>query len=328
MTLASHHIDGWGHIVECDAHDLLECSAKNFPLLNEKNHRAALMPRKTKVKNHYDMDMRQTRALLAEGWTDGAKVIYDMAHKMQARLPIPKDLRRRIRYGNTGDEIRVNRMLAGQYTDLWKSRKRQHVVSQPVITIAAHYCSLWSAPTEQIVSGGLAAALAYILEEYGYRCEILGINTEAPDYFATMGAGSRKRRRYNYDNSESAKSHYDDGADDHTHVAVVRLKAAHDPMNVETIAAALHPAVTHTLLPATMAKTAPRHICSQSDCNDTASRFATEWQAHGGKRIDYCFDYATTWSAQEHLRKAVLALGGKVFNQGDLTELENMGSLY
>ncbi|MCP4456090.1 MAG: hypothetical protein GY809_31930, partial [Planctomycetes bacterium] len=122
--------------------------------------------------------------------------------------------------------------------------------------------------------------------------------------------------------------HYDTGSEDKTHVAVVRLKAAHDPLNVETIAAALHPAVTHTLLPATMAKTAPRHICSQSHCNDTASRFATEWQAHGGKRIDYCFDYATSWSAQEHLRKAVLALGGKVFNEADLAPLRDMEAQY
>ncbi|MCP4451274.1 MAG: hypothetical protein GY809_07410, partial [Planctomycetes bacterium] len=207
MTLATHYMDGWGHIVECDAHDLLECSEKRFPIANEVNHKASLMPRKTKVKNSYGYDMALTRKLLSGGWTDGAKVIYDMAHKMQARLPIPKDLRRRIRYGNTGDEIRVNRMLAGQYTDLWKSRKRQHVVSQPVITIAAHYCSLWSPPSEQIVSGGLAAALAYILEEYGYRCEILGINTEAPDYGATSGYNRRNRRsRYA---APPAKPHYD-----------------------------------------------------------------------------------------------------------------------
>jgi len=232
-----------------------------------------------------------TEKLFREGWPEGSKMILNIADAIRPHLPRPKDLRRMIAYRDSGDELDVERMYAGKMDSMWRTRKRKYAPTETNITIASHYCTVSFHPSQTILSGGISVALAYLLEQFGYRVEILGLLTICKG--GDQAWGSTR-----------------------THTAIANFKTAHQALQLDYVAAALHPAVAFRY-----AKRMVTHVHSgdkwragELECNDTGRHFATKWMQSGGRRIDFASDWVSGMAgAVADAKECVETLGGRVF---------------
>ena len=293
----------WGSVTEFSSADIMDIMKQK--VINPKNkHIASMRSLLPKVRSAYGMDRKQVEGMFTEGWAEGAQIAMDLADKLEATLPTPRDLRRALHYADHGDELVIDNLYSGRFDNLFRTRKRKYRPTQTVITVGMHLCTLWSGIETTMLSGAVGIALARVLERYGYRVELISLLT-ASDLIKTGETGI-----YGQEKEEQRQ-----------HVAVVRVKEAYAPLNAAEIAAVHHPATAHTLIKSVMGR-GEQHLTAKCACNDCASQFATSFMQETGRRFDYCFDWiGYEGSAERELIKAVKSMGGTIFNEEDVAAL-------
>lgn len=154
---------------------------------------------------------RQLPPFLANGWPAGAAKARALAAELTALVPPPVDRRRRQVWSDDGDTLDLDRAWAGQWETAYRTSKRTTAAGQPVVSIAATWGVSCSVSDEALYWNGAAAlALADLLEDAGYRVELLAV---APGH------------------TNSSKTH---GC-----VTVVTIKGADEPLRPDAVAAVL-----------------------------------------------------------------------------------------
>jgi hypothetical protein len=294
--IREHDVPGWGRTIECDAHAMPRL-LRNVPVNSFDERQVNLTVGQTLAQAE--------RMLCTEGWAWGAKQLQQLAEEIEAKLPQPKDLRRMLAYRETGDELVVERLYSGQLDRMWRTRKRRWAPTQTVISIGAHWCTYGCSVTSTLSSGAVAVALAYLLEKFGYRTEILGLLTVNPK-------GDLCRHR----------------ADPETQTVVATIKPAQQALNLDFVAAALHPSVTYLFAKRMVTELTTdcpyKGIAHKLRCNDSASVFATAFMQATGKRIDFASDFVGSYGyATVETMNGIKALGGRIFDEEALQKIHD-----
>lgn len=115
-------------------------------------------------------------------WTEGLDTIERMVHSITTHAGKPKSVRRRPRFDEqAGDEVDLDRLRSGQ--PYWRECHRDSAVQVRTVTIFADITTPGVFKWQDVMWRGAAAlALAYKLEEAGYRTEIWTVNGSEVDY--------------------------------------------------------------------------------------------------------------------------------------------------
>lgn len=109
-----------------------------------------------------------------ETWSDGLEIVERFKTDLAGKIGQPVSRRRRRCWSEDGgDDICLDRMRSGQ--PFWRSSHRPHVRGPQVISLVATQQTSASVKSSNILWRGAAMlALATVLEEAGYRCELWG----------------------------------------------------------------------------------------------------------------------------------------------------------
>ncbi len=110
-------------------------------------------------------------------WANGIRVFSMFVEQLtSANLPETKDKKRRTRFGTEGDDIDFDRMRNGE-TNFWRKSERDDSTGPTTMTVVIDTTTPYTMQSEDILWRGAAGvALAKILEERGWGCEIWVVN--------------------------------------------------------------------------------------------------------------------------------------------------------
>ena len=120
-----------------------------------------------------------------EAWKEGMDIIQEMIDGLEKEtIAPPKSRKRRRRWSaDTGDDICLDRMRAGQ--DFWRRTEKITVKSPQTVTLFTDVGAAASKSSREVMWRGAAAVvLTRLLENAGYRVE-LWAGTFTPDAFAS-----------------------------------------------------------------------------------------------------------------------------------------------
>lgn len=119
----------------------------------------------------------EAQAFAKSQWEKGLKVMTRFITRLkEVTLPEIKNSKRTIVWGPTGDEMDLEKFMAGE-VNCWKTYKRESTEGPATVTIFIDTSTEFHRQSEDILWRGAAAiALAHILEEKGYSCEIFVVN--------------------------------------------------------------------------------------------------------------------------------------------------------
>jgi hypothetical protein len=116
---------------------------------------------------------REATALLEKGWPEGAERLRALAGKLSAQLPQAKSIRRKLTWGDDGDEICRDRLQSGQIEQCWRTMRRLPFVAPQTVAIETTWGGHYGQTAEELFwQGAAAAVLTDTLEEAGYRVEL------------------------------------------------------------------------------------------------------------------------------------------------------------
>lgn len=120
-----------------------------------------------------------------ENWAKGLDEIESMIAELQVSLPAPVSRRRRPKWlQDDGSEICLDRLRSGQ--DFWRDARRQTSTGQNTITIITDMATPSIVDSRDILWRGAAAvALTHLLEEAGYRVELIAASSVQNVYTST-----------------------------------------------------------------------------------------------------------------------------------------------
>lgn len=170
----------------------------------------------------------ELEAIVSKGWAEGAQRVRALADSFRDKLPHPTSIRRRKVWTDQGDELDRDKVYSGQLDTAWRRTVRQEMNAQQVVSVVlpwAHYCNVLA--EDLFWAGAAMLALTDVLEDAGYSVELLGLNAVSPH--ATM---SRRGRR-------------DNRADQWLTAVQVTVKAAGEPLRMDSVAALLCHAGTY-----------------------------------------------------------------------------------
>lgn len=134
------------------------------------------------VKTIQDVDK-----IIRNGWPEGVREAMDIKERIERVLISPKVLRKRKSRGDFGDEIDIQRVYAGDLERAWTRSTREMVVGVPVIRILTGMGGESNkSPRDFFYKGVGVAILTDILEEQGYRVEIVAYDHGARAYTDTQ----------------------------------------------------------------------------------------------------------------------------------------------
>jgi hypothetical protein len=120
-------------------------------------------------------NLKEAATILEQGWPEGAARIRDLSAKVQA--PEAKSIRRRITWGDQGDEVCRDRLNGGQLETCWRGTRRQTSIGPTMVTVNVNWGGLCNATAEELFwQGAAACALVDSLEESGYRVRVIANN--------------------------------------------------------------------------------------------------------------------------------------------------------
>ena len=161
-------------------------------------------------------NLKQAEALLTEGWPAGVARAQGLLADLEHAIPEAKQLTRRVRYRDAGDEVDTGRYLSGAYDTMWRSMPRDaETTGNKIVSVNIAYGGPCLVQGDDLFwSGAAAAVLVDHLEAAGFRVEL----------FASCKIGARS------------------GPD--SVIVRTRLKDAGEPLRLDSaIAFVGHPAV-------------------------------------------------------------------------------------
>lgn len=115
--------------------------------------------------------------LTREGWTEGAAKALELKAQLAGdltQLPGARAIRRKRTFGAQGDELDPHKVNMGTIDKAWTTTRRDFAPGSTIITIRTSIAGLANRSGEELFWKGTAAAiLTDILEEAGYRVEII-----------------------------------------------------------------------------------------------------------------------------------------------------------
>lgn len=140
-------------------------------------------PDNNEMENVPLLSFQEVRKFLQTDWNEGARIVEESMESLEA--PATVDIRRRGLWSSDGNDLSVNRYLAGQHETMWRTSKRRAVQGFTRVRIVVDLgtscgacdniiCTVRPvAPESLFWRGAAAAALAESLETAGYSVEIV-----------------------------------------------------------------------------------------------------------------------------------------------------------
>jgi hypothetical protein len=123
---------------------------------------------------------REAIALVSEGWTDGARRAATITPQLAAVVPPPREIRRRVKWDETGSELHLDRALAGDWDKAWRNTG-PHVSTPRVVSLGCTFGGNANVTAEQMFwTGAQMIVAADLLENAGYAVEVRGLINWAP----------------------------------------------------------------------------------------------------------------------------------------------------
>lgn len=114
---------------------------------------------------------KQTAAYLLGGWSDGVERMEKAIGGL--RLPAATDVRRRPLWAPVGDELNLERVLAGNFDNAWRTTKRRIVKAKPRVRIVVDILAVGDRDAADLFWRGAAGAmLASVLSKAGWQTEL------------------------------------------------------------------------------------------------------------------------------------------------------------
>lgn len=109
-----------------------------------------------------------------KGWPEGAERVRRLMDTVEA--PPPASLRRKVQRGDQGDALDIHQVYRGGLDRAWERRRRLNSRSRMSVRLVAELGGSNMMNAEEMFWRGAAVAkLAELLEESGYRVEVIGV---------------------------------------------------------------------------------------------------------------------------------------------------------
>lgn len=119
-------------------------------------------------------DTAEIQAVVEDGWQQGAERALAAVQQIAPLAPI-KDVRRRVRWAETGTELHIDRAMAGEWDVAWRNKGTALGVSR-IVSLGAAFGGSCAKSSEQLFWTGAQLVVATdILENAGYRVEVRGL---------------------------------------------------------------------------------------------------------------------------------------------------------
>ena len=126
------------------------------------------------------------RNYAGQGWRDGADKALGFISDIYATcsIPEPKNVHRQQVWAEDGDDLDYDKLMSGELETMWRTTKRNGKATNPHATLVVNWGGLAGVSADELFwSGAVAIILADVLENAGYRIEIVGCNV------STHGSG-------------------------------------------------------------------------------------------------------------------------------------------
>ena len=126
--------------------------------------------------------INHARKYVSEGWREGADRAMSLVSDVYAKctIPEPKDVRRTQVWSDEGDELDYDKLMSGELDTMYRTTKKEGRATFPTATLLVNWGGLGSVKSGDLFWGGaVAIILTDILENAGYRIEIVGCNTSS-----------------------------------------------------------------------------------------------------------------------------------------------------
>ena len=118
-------------------------------------------------------DWRSVDKRMHRGWGKGAEKASKLVEQVAGKVAEPVSVRRRVRWGDEGDEYSRERLLDGHFDSAWRSSGSRFAVANPILTIAINWGGNSNLTQDELFwSGAAAIALIQILEGAGYQTNL------------------------------------------------------------------------------------------------------------------------------------------------------------
>lgn len=232
----------------------------------------------------------EAKALLREGWPEGRERALELMGELDLTVPQATKLTRRLRYGDTGDEVAMGRYMSGQYDRAWRSMPRdEETAGQKIISVGIGFGANSSVRAEDMFWGTAAGAiLVDRLEDAGFRVEVKAYSAHHGQY-----PGLRS-----------------------TCLRVITAKRAEDPLLLDGLVAFAH-AATYRFWGFLLAEAQTRQIDGGHGSNRPSGRFIAD-AVEGGVLedepdifIERCYSREAAVQQVEQALLAVEELAGR-----------------
>lgn len=125
------------------------------------------------------------KTALTRPWEEGLMIMEEFRRKLDRQLPEPESVRRRMEWNETGGDLAVSRLLAGDPV-MFRAAKRRRTVAPKNIAVLCNTAENVGAEAEQIMWRGAAAVAAVdLLEAAGYSVEFWIWNRATNAYYGS-----------------------------------------------------------------------------------------------------------------------------------------------
>lgn len=162
--------------------------------------------------------------LFDKGWAEGAAKLDALAEGLTLPEVEVASVRRRMAYGDQGDELNPWRAMSGDWDVAWQTTTRVTTTAPRTITLGVSWGGNANRKDSELYwSGAQAAVVTDLLERAGYTVELVALSaTHSRDHQAADGRG------WNWDAERSPLT-----------LSVVTVKRADEPVRLDRIAATI-----------------------------------------------------------------------------------------
>ena len=135
-------------------------------------------------------NVEDAKKYVGEGWRKGADKALGFISDIYAScsIPEPKNVRRQQVWAEDGDDLDYDKLMSGELETMWRTTKRNGKATNPHATLVVNWGGNSNQSSDSLFwSGAVAIILADVLENAGYRIELVGCITSKHDagYSAT-----------------------------------------------------------------------------------------------------------------------------------------------
>lgn len=116
--------------------------------------------------------IREATELLRNGWQDGATKLQGLIGELTP--PQAKSRKRKISWSDEGDDLHIDRAMAGEWDSAWRTSRRVWSAGPQSVTLVTKWGGNCHQSSDELFwQGAAAAVIADALEESGYRVRIV-----------------------------------------------------------------------------------------------------------------------------------------------------------